>query len=53
VNTANDWHMAIRTLLNDEEYRQDLVYNLAEDVREHFNHSKEVEKLKTHVNKLV
>jgi len=52
VNTANDWHMAIRTLLNDKEYRQDLVDNLAEDVREHFNHEKEVEKLKTHINKL-
>ena len=45
--------MAIRTLINDKEYRQDLVDNLAEDVREHFNHEKEVEKLKTRINKLV
>ena len=53
VNTANDWHMGIRTLLNDKEYRQDLIDNLAEDVREHFNHKVEVANLKTHVNKLV
>jgi hypothetical protein len=44
--------MAIRTLLNDKEYRQDLIDNLAEDVREHFNHKVEVANLKTHITNL-
>lgn len=52
VNTSNDWHIGIRTLLNEKEYRQDLIDNLAEDVHKHFNHNNEVANLKVLINTL-
>lgn len=52
VNTPRDWQNGINAMLNDAEYRQDLIDNLADDIRINFNHNNEVANLKQLLNTL-